>query len=94
MRTEPPKDSGNCEAITIGMPSACSACAMLAPTPVTEPTLPLLQLASVTTAGRVSRPAVPLREVRSAVARRSPLTRSGGPSGCAGSCSNKPKRVS
>jgi hypothetical protein len=99
MRTEPPKLSGNCEAITIGMPAWCSAWAMLAPTPATLPTLPLLQLASVTTAGPTSAPpAAPpgaLRQgVRSALARRSPLTMSASPPGSPARCSIRPKRVS
>ena len=105
MRTEPPNDNGNWLAITTGMPAWCSACAMLAPTPITPPTAPLLQLASVTTAGLDALPSrppatpptpptLPRRTVRSALARRSPLTMSAGPCGSPAVCSSRPKRVS
>ena len=78
---------------------------MLAPTPATLPTAPLLQLAMVTTAGPTSRVAAALalplvvrpvvrQVVRSALARRSPLTRSAAPSGSSARCSIRPKRVS
>ena len=49
--TDPPWVSGNCEAITQGMPALCNCCTRLPEGSITLPALPLSQAESVTTAG-------------------------------------------